>query len=82
MALSPESTQRLQVLQAKVLAGTHTLDELKEGIAILRADRVGAQISSTKSRSAAAEAKKIVNPADLLANLKALGTKLASGPVA
>ena len=82
MALSPESTQRLQVLQAKVLAGTHTLDELTEGIAILRADRVGAQISSTRSRSASAEAKKIINPADLLANLKALGAKLASGPVA
>ena len=81
MAISPESTQRLQILQTKVLAGTHTLDELKEGVAILRADRVGAQISSTKSRSAAAEAKKIVNPADLLANLKALGAKLQARTV-
>jgi len=82
MALTPESTQRLQILQAKVIAGTHTLEELKEGITILRADRVGAQVASTKSRSAAAVSKQVVNPANLLADLKALGAKLASGPVA
>jgi hypothetical protein len=82
MALTAEQTQRIQILQAKVLAGTHTKDDLKEGIAILRQDRVGAQIASTKAKTANAEAKKVVNPATLLADLKALGAKLQSGPVA
>ena len=81
MPLSPENTVRLQTLQAKVIAGTHTLDELKEGISILRADRVGAQIASSKTKTAAAAERKVVNPANLLADLKALGAKLASGPV-
>ena len=81
MALSPEHTLRLQVIQSKVLANTHTLDELKEGVAILRGDRVGAQIASTKSKTTAAAERKVVNPAMLLADLKALGAKLAMGPV-
>lgn len=81
MALSPENTLRLQVIQAKVIAGAHTLGELKEGVAILRNDRVGAQIASTKSKVVAAAEKRIINPANLLADLKALGAKLASGPV-
>ena len=79
MALTPENTARLQQLQQKVLANTHTLDELKEGIAILRADRVSAQVSSTTSRTKTAAAKVIVDPASALAALKALGAKLQSG---
>ena len=81
MPLSPENTLRLQTLQAKVIANTHTLEELKEGVSILRADRVGAQIASTKTKTTAAAERKVVNPARLLADLKALGAKLASGNV-
>lgn len=82
MALSPENTARLQQLQQKVLAGNHTLDELKEGIAILRSDRIAAQASSTTSRTKTAAAKVVIDPASVLAGLKALGAKLQSGPVA
>lgn len=82
MALSPEQTLRMQQIQAKVLAGTHTIDELKEGVGILRGDRVAAQASSTTARTKAAADKKVVDPTAVLAGLKALGAKLASGPVA
>lgn len=82
MALSHENTLRLQQLQAKVIAGTHTLEELRDGVSILRADRVAAQVASTTSRTKAAAEKKVVNPTDVLAGLKALGDKLKSGPVA
>ena len=82
MALSAEQTQRIQVIQAKVLAGTHTKDELKEAVIIMRQDRVAAQFSSTTSRTKAAAAKVVVNPATLLANLKELGKNLSAGPVA
>lgn len=82
MALTPEQTQRIQIIQAKVIAGTHTKDELKEGIMILRGDRVAAQHASTKSKTNAAAERKVINPATLLADLKAMGLKLQSGPVA
>lgn len=82
MALSAENTLSLQQLQAKVLAGQYTKEELRAGIAILRQDRVGAQIASTASRTATAAAKKTVDPTAVLANLKMLGAKLSSGPVA
>lgn len=82
MALSIEQTQQIQSIQAKVLTGTNTLEELKEAVRIMRQDRVAAQSSSTASRTKTAAAKVVVNPADLLANLKLLGKSLASGPVA
>lgn len=82
MALTAEQTMRLQAIQAKVLANTHTREELKEGIQILRGDRIAAQFASTASKTKAAADKKVINPANLLADLKALGEKLKSGPVA
>ena len=81
MALTPENSARLQALRAKQLAGTITKNELKEGVAIMRADRVAAQAASTTSRTKAAEDRKVVDPTAVLANLRALGNKLASGPV-
>lgn len=82
MALTPENTARLQAIQAKVLAGGASLDDLKEGIQIMRQDRVAAQHSSTASKTKAAAEKKIIDPTEVLANLKALGQKLQAGPVA
>lgn len=81
MPLSAENTARLQTFQAKALAGTITPDEEREAITILRQDRIAAQIGSTKSRSAKAEAARPVDADAVLAGLKALGAKLASGPV-
>jgi hypothetical protein len=82
MPLSAEKTARLMALRARTLAGQATLDELREGIAILREDRVSASIASTTSRTSKAAAKAPVDTAAALANLKALGQKLQSGPVA
>lgn len=82
MALSAENTARLQAIRGKVLAGTDTLEDVQEGIRILRADRVTAQSVSSTSRTKKAEAAAVVDPASVLAGLRALGTKLSSGPVA
>ena len=82
MALSPENTARLQLLNRKALDNTATLDELKEGVAILQQDRIGASHASNKSKTSAAAAKVVVDPAAVLANLRNLGAKLMEGPVA
>ena len=80
--LTPENPARLQALRQKQLANTITKDELKEGLAILRQDRVAAQASSTASKTKAAAERVVVDPTAVLANLKAIGQKLASGPAA
>jgi hypothetical protein len=82
MAFSAETTARLEAIRAKVLAGTDTREDLAEGLRILREDRVGAQIASTSSRSKKAADAAPVDAAAALAGLRALGTKLMSGPVA
>lgn len=82
MALSAENSARLQALRAKSIAGTATIEELKEGVTILRADRVSAQIASTTSKAKKAADAAPVDTGAVLANLKALGAKLMSGPVA
>ena len=82
MPLSVEDTAFLQLARRKALEGTATLEELKRGTAILRQDRVAAQTASTTSRTKAAAARVEVDPAKALAELRALGQKLASGPVA
>lgn len=78
MALSLEQTMRLSQIRQAVNSGTATDEMLREGIAILRQDRVAAQIASTTSRSAKAP----VDTQAALAGLKALANKLNSGPVA
>lgn len=70
--MTAEQTARLLDLQRKAIAGTATLDELKEGVQILRADRVGAQAASTASRTTKAAAKAVIDPQTFLNQLKAL----------
>lgn len=82
MALTPENTARLQGIQAKVLQGTATLDEIREGVKIMRQDRVSAQIGSTASRTKAAADKKVIDPAAVLADLMKMKANLQAGPVA
>lgn len=69
MAFTPEQTARLLAIQRKVLEGTDTPEDIKEGIIILRQDRVGAQHASTKARGTAATARAVVDPTKLLADL-------------
>lgn len=82
MALSAENTARLLAIRQKSIEGTATIDELKEGIAILRQDRVSAQIASSQSKTTRAAAAKPVDTGSILADLKNLGLKLSQGPVA
>ena len=52
--LSPELQSRIELLRAKALAGTLTLDEQREAIRMLRADRVAAAARGRASRPKAA----------------------------
>ena len=70
MALSVEETAKINALNALVFAGQPvSLEQLREGVSILRGNRVGAQIASTRSRS---EKAKAAAPIDADAALKAL----------
>jgi hypothetical protein len=82
MPLSAEDSARLMALRSKTLAGTASMDELREGIAILRKDRVSASAASGAAKTAKAAAKAPVDVGAALAGLKALGARLQSGPVA
>ena len=66
--LSPELQSRIELLRAKALAGTLTLDEQREAIRMLRADRVAAAARGRASRKPA--------PRDASVLLGGLGIKL------
>ena len=63
---------RLAELRQKSMMNTLTTEEMKEAINIMRQGRVAAQVSSTKSRTAKANAKTPINSDDLLAGLEGL----------
>jgi hypothetical protein len=67
--LSPELQSRIELLRAKALAGTLSLDEQREAIRMLRADRVAAA-----ARGRASRAKP--TPRDASTLLGGLGIKL------
>ena len=53
--MSPELQASISIWRQKAANGTLTQDEMKKAILALRADRVGAQIASDKSRRAKAK---------------------------
>lgn len=55
--MSPEVAGRLAVLKQKALEGTLTLEEMKEGVRLMRGDRAVAQVVSTTSRTKRARAE-------------------------
>ena len=65
---TPETLQRISQLRAKAVEGTLTLDEAREGVALLRQDRKSAAASSDTSRRARAKAA-IPHADDLLDEL-------------
>jgi hypothetical protein len=72
--ISSEVTQRLAELRHKQLSGTITLEELREGVALMRNNRMSAAAASSgsasKKRTAAAKAN--INSDDLLSELEGL----------
>lgn len=69
MALDMASQTKLAELRARQQRGESlTMDELREAIQLMRAGRVAAQATSTKSRTVKA-AKAPVNSDDLLSQL-------------
>ncbi len=63
MAVSLETQQRIAELRIKAREGTLTLEETKEGIAFLRAERLAMPPSKSSSK------KVVVNADDLLGEL-------------
>lgn len=69
--MSPELQSKIAVWRQKAVNGNLTLDEMKEAIAALRADRVGAAVASTTSRASKVKAP-APNAADLLSELEGM----------
>ena len=71
MAQSQELQAKIQLWRQKAREGTLTQEEMREAIAALRQDRIGAAGTSAASRErkATARAQKNVNSDDLLSEL-------------
>ena len=71
MAQSPEMQAKIQLWRQKAREGTLTQEEMREAIAALRQDRVGASSVSAASREkkATTRAKANINSDDLLGEL-------------
>lgn len=71
MAQSPEMQAKIAVWRQRALTGTLTQDEMREAIAALRQDRIGASSVSAASREkkATTRAKAAINSDDLLGQL-------------
>lgn len=69
---SAETQARLAILRSKATDGTITEEEMREGIRLLRGDRIGAQVASDSSRRKKAVAV-IPSADDLLEELGGLG---------
>jgi len=66
--MTPETIAKIAAWRQAAIEGTLTIEQMKEAVAVLRQDRVGASIASDKSRSK--KAKSVVPSADdLLAEL-------------
>ena len=55
--MTPEIAARISALRSKAEAGTATLDDYREGVRLMRGDRVGAAGASEKSRRVKAKAE-------------------------
>jgi hypothetical protein len=60
--MSPEIRSRIAILQQKAIAGTLTIEEMREGVQLMRADRVAGASASDSSRRA--KAKAVIKSAD------------------
>lgn len=69
--MSPELQSKIAIWRAKAADGRLTEDDMREAILALRADRVGAQVASDKSRRAKAKVE-IPTAADMLGELRGL----------
>jgi hypothetical protein len=66
---TPEESAKIQLYRQKVNDGSITLDELQEGLALLRKNRAQAHATSTASRTRKAAGKQPINSDDLLSEL-------------
>ena len=72
--MSPEMNAKIQLWRQKAREGTLTQDEMKEAIAALRQDRIGAsgRNEATRERKATTRAKKNISSDALLNELDGL----------
>ena len=80
--MSPEMNAKIQLWRQKAREGTLTQDEMKEAIAALRQDRIGAsgRNEATRERKATTRAKKNISSEDLLNELDGLVVVPRRGP--
>lgn len=60
--MSPEVRDRIAILRQKAVEGTLTVEEAREGVMLMRADRVAGASASDSSRRA--KAKAVIKSAD------------------
>lgn len=72
--MSPDMHTKIQLWRQKAREGTLTQEEMREAIAALREDRIGAAAVSgaSRERKATSRAKASVNSDDLLSELDGL----------
>jgi hypothetical protein len=70
--MSPELTSKIAGWRSKALQNQLSVEEMREAILALRADRVGASIASAKTRVSKAKAE-IPDALDLLAEMGGAG---------
>lgn len=71
MAMSIEAQERLRAIRLKVQSRTHTIDDMREAVILIRQDRKAAAEVSTKSREKKVGKPKIDSDA-MLAELEGL----------
>lgn len=60
--MQPETHSRLAILRQKAIEGTLNLDEVKEAVKLMRADRMSAATAPSTARKA--KAKAVIKDAD------------------
>lgn len=70
--MTPEMHYKIQEWRQKAREGTMTLEDTRDALAALRADRAVSAATSAKAKTASAKAKKVVNSDDLLGELDGL----------
>lgn len=69
--MTPEMMLKIAAIREKVKDGTATLEDMKEGIRLVREDRTGALTASAASKKKAIKAE-VPSAADLLNELEGL----------
>lgn len=80
MIQSPEVQSRVTLLRSKILDGTATLEEMREGIKLLRQDRHAAQDAAIKGKKRTSAPKRPAASMDDMMKALGMGPKNEGNP--